>query len=251
MTFNVRQADGDDGDHSWTHRKYALVETIRDRLPIILGTQETHPEQVDYILSALPEYAAFGQGRYGDGRDKHNKIFYLRDQVELIDTGETWFSETPHLPGSASWGIPRPRMVTWGRVRIAGRELLVMNTHLPYGRSAEEPRKQATRIILKQLDNQQPGLPVLLMGDFNTPADGEIYHLLTQQTSDAWQSAMERRGPDGTVHGFGKFDGARIDWILHRHCGQVQSVETITDKKAGLFPSDHYPVFAVFNNETS
>jgi endonuclease/exonuclease/phosphatase family metal-dependent hydrolase len=123
---------------------------------------------------------------------------------------------------------------------------MILNTHLPYGRAADEARRQSAQIVLRLLEKQESGLPVLLVGDFNAPANGEIYDLLTQHAADAWQSATERRGPEGTVHGFGKFEGARIDWILHRHCGQVLSAETITGRKNGLFPSDHYPVFAVF-----
>jgi hypothetical protein len=71
--------------------------------PRILGTQEAHPEQIDYILSELPQYAVVGHGRFGDGRDKHNKIFFLNDRIQLIDTGDLWFSETPQSPGTASW----------------------------------------------------------------------------------------------------------------------------------------------------
>jgi hypothetical protein len=100
MSFNVRQAAGDDGEHSWPHREDALIKTIRDRRPTLLATQETHPEQIESILSALPEYASFGSGRYGDACDKHNKIFYLRDHAQLINTGDTWFSETPGSPGA-------------------------------------------------------------------------------------------------------------------------------------------------------
>lgn len=246
MTFNVRQMDGEDGDHAWEHRKDALIETIALHKPALLGTQETFPEQTAYILEHLPEYSSFGRGRYGDDRDKHCKIFYDRAQFQLLQSGEIWMSMTPDIPGSLAWDIPKPRMISWGRLRsLHGPELLIMNTHFPYGRTADEARRQAARLLLEKLEAVEPTLPVLVTGDFNAQAEGEIYQQLTQSLRDAWPDAQEQTGPTGTVHGFGRFTGGRIDWILYRGDFQVLSSETITHTRQGLYPSDHFPVTAV------
>lgn len=254
MTFNVRQMDGDDGAQAWEHRRELLAETIAICLPAILGTQETFPEQTEFILSRIPEFDCFGRGRYGDNRDKHNKIFFDRRRFSLAGSGELWFSRTPSVPGSSDWEIPRPRMVTWGRLRQAdGAEILALNTHLPYGRNAAEARRESALLVLEQVAALPSHLPLFLMGDFNAPANGEVYGLLTGALDDAWKTAAEKAGPEGTVHGFGRIAGRiergierRIDWILHRHAGRTLKAETVTHTANGLYPSDHYPVVASF-----
>lgn len=245
MTFNVRQMDGEDGAQSWIHRKDVLVESIRSRHLDLLGTQEIFAEQTAYILAQIPNLKAFGRGRYGDERDKHNSIFYNPNVFSLVDSGEIWISRTPDIPGSSDWGIPRPRMITWGLLsNKSGQELFVLNTHFPYGGDADEARRQTTRLILEKVETLSKDLPVLLTGDFNAAANQEIYRLLTVDLRDAWTEASVRSGPEGTVHGFGKFEGGRIDWILYRNMGPVLSIETVCDTAGGLYPSDHFPVSA-------
>jgi endonuclease/exonuclease/phosphatase family metal-dependent hydrolase len=250
MTFNVRQMDGDDGKHEWEHRKDVLIETIRMRQPTLLGTQETWDAQTAYILTHLPEYRAFGRGRYGDARDKHNKVFYDPERVQLLDTGEIWISKTPDVPGSSDWEIPSPRMITWGLLRLDNTvDVMALNTHFPYGRgaAADEARRQTARLILEKIAELPPGLPIILTGDFNAKPDGEVYQMLQPALKDAWTTAGHSSGPAGTVHGFGRFEGGRVDWILYRHVEQVLAVETLTHTAEGLYPSDHYPVCATFD----
>jgi endonuclease/exonuclease/phosphatase family metal-dependent hydrolase len=247
MTFNVRQMDGDDGAQAWDHRKDVLVETIRLYEPAVLGTQEIFAEQSAYILQRIPALQCFGRGRFGDDRDKHNSIFYDRNRFSLLSCGEIWISKTPAVPGSSDWDIPRPRMITWGTLSdTEGREFMVMNTHFPYGRNADEARRQTARLIREKLATLPGDLPILLMGDFNARAGEEIYASLTEGLCDSWETASVRTGPEVTVHGFGKFEGGRIDWILHRNMGDVLTAETITFTMNGLYPSDHYPVGAEF-----
>jgi endonuclease/exonuclease/phosphatase family metal-dependent hydrolase len=247
MTFNVRQMDGDDGAQAWEYRKHLLAETVQLHRPALLGTQEIFPEQTAFLLDKIPEFDCFGRGRFGDNRDKHNKIFFDRRRFSLIDCGETWFSRTPATPGSSDWEIPRPRMVTWGRLHeIGGSDILILNTHMPYGRNAGEARRESSLLVLQQVAALALELPLFLTGDFNSPPDGEIYGLLTGTLGDAWKTAQRTIGPEGTMHGFGRTTGRRIDWILHRNAGQTLAAETVTHTAAGLFPSDHYPVMATF-----
>jgi endonuclease/exonuclease/phosphatase family metal-dependent hydrolase len=248
MTFNVRQMDGDDGAQSWEHRKDVFVDTIRLNRPVLLGAQEIFAEQSAYILQRVPTLRCFGRGRFGDDRDKHNSIFYDPNQFSLLDRGEIWISKTPEIPGSSDWDIPRPRMISWGILRDSDdRELFIMNTHFPYGRSANEARRQTVRLIREKLETLAEDLPILLTGDFNAPAGQEIYGLLTEDLRDCWTTAGIRIGPEETVHSFGRFKGGRIDWILYRNMGNVLSAETITYTSNGLYPSDHYPVSAEFD----
>ena len=71
MSFNVRQPDQDDGANNWEHRKELLLETILDRQPDVIGTQELFVLQADFLVSGAPQYGWIGTGRFGDCRDKH------------------------------------------------------------------------------------------------------------------------------------------------------------------------------------
>ena len=111
------------------------------------------------------------------------------------------------------------------------------------------PTKRGARrpgLIREKLATLPGSLPVLLMGDFNARAGEEIYGLLAEELSDSWKMAAIRTGPEETVHGFGKFKGGRIDWILNRGMGDVLSAETVTYTMDGIYPSDHYPVCVEF-----
>src|SRR5262245_54846231 len=152
MTFNVRQMDGDDGRHSWEFRRDVLIDTIRRMQPDLIGTQELFMEQADYITAWLPEYRWFGRGRYGDTRDKHCGIFYRYSRFSLNATGEVWISETPEIPGSCSWGVEKPRMITWGELSSGGTAFFVVNTHFPYRADHDEARIQTVRLIRQLLE---------------------------------------------------------------------------------------------------
>lgn len=256
MSFNVRQMDGDDGPNNWNHRKDLLVDTVRMYSPDLLGTQEIFLEQAAYIRNMIPSYEWFGSGRFGDGRDKHNLIFFDSRRFSLLDSGDRWFSLTPDVPGSSAWGIPRPRLVTWGRLKdAAGAEILILNTHMPYGREAAEARRKSAAIILEMIAQLPIDLPLFLTGDFNSPADGEIHDMFGACLADARKTASRTLGPEGTLNGFGQLSeraaGRRIDWILHRNTGHTIEAETITHSLNGHYPSDHFPVIASFRRAAS
>ncbi len=249
MTFNVRQMDGEDGPQSWEFRKSVLAETIRLHQPALLGTQETWHEQAEYIQREVPHLQAFGRGRFGDTRDKHNKVFYDPARLRLRETGELWISKTPDIPGSSAWDIPSPRMITCASMTLDGAiELCVLNTHFPYGRNADEARRETARLILEKIAALPAAMPVILTGDFNAPTDGEVSRTLSEVLKDAWLCAEQNYGPEGTLHGFGKMGRERrLDWILFRHIARVAMAETVTHTSKGLYPSDHYPVCAEFD----
>jgi endonuclease/exonuclease/phosphatase family metal-dependent hydrolase len=251
MSFNVRQMDGDDGPDRWEHRKHLLAETVRLCNPAVLGTQEIFAEQAAFLRDQIPHLKSFGRGRFGDDRDKHNLILFDSTYLSLLDGGDLWFSRTPEIPGSSDWNIPRPRMLTWGRLRSAGgTEIVVLNTHLPYGRDAAEARRQAALIVLRVIAAFPAELPLFVTGDFNAPIDSEVYAMLTEDLRDAWKTAQSISGPEGTLNGFGKLPSEattrRIDWILHRGSVETVEAETVTHSKDGRFPSDHYPITATF-----
>jgi endonuclease/exonuclease/phosphatase family metal-dependent hydrolase len=250
MTFNVRYPSKGDGTNVWEARRDILVDTIRANSPDVVGTQELFYEQGQYIVEKLPDFSWFGVSRRGNKEDEHMGVFYRRDRLELLESGNFWLSEKPEEPGSMSWNVTLPRMVTWGvfRDRRNGRRFHYFNTHFPHRREDAEARVQCARVIADRLRKVPAEADVILTGDFNTDAGSEPYRILTELLKDARDGVAESRGPSDTFHGFsGKPRPGRIDWILYRGKLKPAIVETITNNISGRYPSDHFPVLAAFD----
>ncbi|RYD68219.1 MAG: endonuclease/exonuclease/phosphatase family protein, partial [Sphingomonadales bacterium] len=217
MSFNVRLVIASDGANAWEKRRDIAVRTVADAAPDIIGTQELFREQGDYLVAKLPDYAWIGTGRGGGAGDEHMGLFYRRDRLSVVRSGDFWFSDTPAVPGSISWGNLYPRMVTWAEFRTrGGRRFFVFNTHFPYRAEDEAVRRRCAGFLLAKIAEIAGKARVIVTGDFNTTPDSETHALLTRDFADAWTDAKRRTGPAETFHNFtGKAD-RRIDWILSR-----------------------------------
>lgn len=249
MTFNVRMPGTGDGPNLWDLRRDMFVETIRSKDPDIFGTQELYQSQGDYVVAKLPEYKWFGISRRGNHQDEHMGIFYRESRLRLVDSGNFWLSETPDQPGSISWNVDLPRMVTWGlfEVKATGRRFYYYNTHLPHRAKDNDARVRCSRLILERIAKLPKDVPVILAGDFNAGTGSEPYKVFENDLKNAWVTAAHHFGPEGTFNGFrGNTTGERIDWIWYRGFAGVLQAETVTLHEAERYPSDHFPVFAIF-----
>ncbi len=245
MTFNVRLPVAADGPNRWEARRDLMASVIREAHPDLFGTQELFRLQGDDLVARLPEYTWFGRGRYGDDGDEHMGVFYRRDRLQVLESGDFWLSDTPDVPGSITWGHPLPRMVTWALFkRIAdGKRFYYFNTHLPYRDEDEPARVKGGKEILARLTRLPRDVPVILTGDFNTGPESLVHQTLTSELQDAWLTAPRKSGPEGTFHAFTGKPEKRIDWILFRGV-KANSVRVITTSEDGRYPSDHFPVDA-------
>ena len=245
MSFNVRVPVASDGPNRWEARRDLMVRTIRERHPDLMGTQELHRAQGDYLVAHLPGYAWFGRDRFGGHADEHMGVFYRRDRLRLVESGDFWLSDTPDKPGSISWGNPFPRMVTWALFedRANRRRFYYFNTHLPYRDRDEAARTRSARAILARLARLPAGMPVVLTGDFNTGPDSRTHALLARVLHDARTAVPHPAGPAATFHDFTGRPDRRIDWILARRL-RIVAFATVTTQQGGRYPSDHFPVTA-------
>lgn len=245
MTFNVR-VPVDTGMNAWSNRRDLMVQVIRAAHPDVLGTQELTQEQGEYLAAHLPGYAWFGQGREGGTKGEHMGVFYRKDRLQVLRSGDFWLSDTPAVPGSRTWGQPYPRMVTWARFRWrdGGGTFDYFNTHFPYLPQDVRPRMLSANEILQRIGKLPPGARVILAGDFNCAPDTPVHARLTEDLRDAWTEAASRSGPAKTFHNFTGVPDQRIDWILSRGF-TVGSAQTITTHVGARYPSDHFPVLAV------
>jgi endonuclease/exonuclease/phosphatase family metal-dependent hydrolase len=248
MSFNVRTMTGNDGANGWDHRRDLFADTIRQLHPDVIGTQELYRQQGDDTVQRLPGYTWFGRDRYGDHRDEHMGIFYRKDALKVVESGDFWLSDTPDKVASITWGNIFPRMVNWALFeRLSDhKRFYLLDTHFPYRDNDEDARTRSANEIKAWIAKLPPGVPVILTGDFNTTPQSEAHALLTASMKDAWDSAPSHDGPAETFHDFTGKATKRIDWILSRGVAPT-SVRTVTVSKDGRYPSDHFPVQADFD----
>lgn len=256
MTFNIRYGTANDGKNAWDRRKEFVVDVIRDFDPDLLGTQEVLAMQADYLTEKLSDYTLVGVGR-DDGMRKgeFSAALFKKARFTKLDSGTFWLSKTPDVPGSKSWDSSLPRIVTWVKLRdndASGGEYLWLNTHWDHrGRQA---RVESGRIIRRWIDqHSDAGMPVILTGDLNVNDDHEGFLAMVDPDAkprllDAYRQANEEpRADEATSHGFrGRTRGRRIDFVLGTAELPITKADIIRASRKGLFPSDHYPVTAVF-----
>ncbi len=248
-SYNVRYPASGDGANLWELRRELFVSSVRALDPDLMGTQELFALQAKYLVEKAPEYSWFGLSRQGNSEDEHMGVFYKPSKLTLLDSGHFWLSETPSVPASMSWDVTLPRMVTWGlfESKATRRRFYFANTHFPHRGQDAAARLNCAKIIAERLTHVPNSTPIILTGDFNAPAGGDVHQLLAASLTDSWTAAPQRFGPTGTFHGFSGKPGAdRIDWILTRGFTPLLA-QTATLESAGKYPSDHFPVLAVFD----
>lgn len=243
MSFNIRLPVESDGVDYWETRKPLALRMLREQRPDVIGLQELVKTQADYVAKALPQYTWFGRGREADGGGEYMGVFYRKDRLKVVESGDFWLSDTPEVPGSITWNHPHPRMVTWAlfEQRTNGKRFYLLNTHLPYREQDEAARVKGASAIARHLSTLPAEVPVVLTGDFNTTPASEVHAVLARTLQDAWTTAPRVEGIDATFHGFtGKAD-RRIDWIFVKGV-RLESVTSVTTRWNGRYPSDHFPL---------
>ena len=243
MSFNIRLPAESDGADYWETRKPLAVRMLREEAPDVIGMQELVKSQAEYLARELPQYAWFGRGREADGGGEHMGVFYRRDRLKVVESGDFWLSDTPDVPGSISWNHPHPRMVSWALFerRSDRKRFYLFNTHLPYREQDEAARLKGANAIAQRLAALPAGVPVVLTGDFNTTPDSEVHAVLAKTLQDAWTTASRVEGSDATFHGFTGNADKRIDWIFVKGL-QVDAATSVNTRWGGRYPSDHFPL---------
>ena len=243
MSFNIRLPAESDGADYWETRKPLAVRMLREEAPDVIGMQELVKSQAEYLARELPQYAWFGRGREADGGGEHMGVFYRRDRLKVVESGDFWLSDTPDVPGSISWNHPHPRMVSWALFERPSdrKRFYLFNTHLPYREQDEAARLKGANAIAQRLAALPAGVPVVLIGDFNTTPDSEVHAVLAKTLQDAWTTASRVEGSDATFHGFTGNADKRIDWIFVKGL-QVDAATSVNTRWGGRYPSDHFPL---------
>jgi endonuclease/exonuclease/phosphatase family metal-dependent hydrolase len=254
MTFNIRYLHRPDGPNYWDHRVAFVADTIKKHSPDIVGLQEAFRSQLDDLKPLLPDFAEVGVGRE-DGREKgeYSAILYRKSVLSVLESGTFWYSDTPTVPGSRSWGNKVTRICTWARFlhKPSGRNFWHFNSHWDH-ESAEARSKSARMLAERVAARNDRKEPVIVTGDFNAGEDSEPLKFLTGKISgsavvfrDSFRVVNPEEKAVGTIHSWsGRTDGSKIDYILVEGATSVQAAEIMHDSRDGKFPSDHFPVRA-------
>ncbi|MGK9368566.1 endonuclease/exonuclease/phosphatase family protein [Melioribacter sp. Ez-97] len=248
MTFNIRYGSAEDGINSWENRKDITFEVIRNYYPDLLGMQEALKFQLDETLNQFPYYNYTGVGR-DDGKTKgeYVPVLYLRDRFIVDTSGTFWFSDTPDVPGSKSWGNEITRISSWARLydKFTGNDLEIYNLHLDH--KSMESRIKSAQLLLKKINKN---IPTIITGDFNSSEDEETIKLiLNNGFTDTYRFLHPKSEHEGTYHRFSGDDtGNKIDFIfVSKHFkilgSDIIKTYRLTDDRK-LYPSDHFPVTA-------
>ncbi|WP_110945539.1 endonuclease/exonuclease/phosphatase family protein [Streptomyces avicenniae] len=255
MSYNIRyDANAAPGSpDSWTDRRPVLAEFLNRERPTVLGVQEALYHQVKQVAADLPDRTDWiGLGREGGGRGEYMAVYYDTRRLEPLDYDHFWLSDTPNVIGSASWGNSVVRMVTWVRFRDlrTDRQFIHVNTHFDH--QSENARQRSAALVRDRIGGFDPALPVVLTGDFNTPAEtSESYRVLVTDGGlrDGWTAAERRLTPQwGTFPNYRDpvEGGDRIDWLLVNDRVRVRRAAINPYRsRAGRQPSDHAPVHAL------
>jgi endonuclease/exonuclease/phosphatase family metal-dependent hydrolase len=265
MSFNVRGAFRDKGTkNAWRNRASLNVATIERYAPALIGLQECQRGNLETYRKMLPGYKGVQGPRYGNVPPyDFNAIFFDPGRLEVLDSGGFWLSETPERY-SRSWQTRVARSANWVLFNLlnSGQPFVHLNTHLDH--VSRLARIEGSRLILRRLAMLKDGsgleTPVVLTGDFNCRPGLSPYRTFVEGGFvDTYLAAGNEDLPDAnTFHAFrGKNyqesrphrKPRRLDWILLRtpqRDARVRSHRILRDgdEKAGIYPSDHYPVMA-------
>jgi endonuclease/exonuclease/phosphatase family metal-dependent hydrolase len=264
MSFNIRLSIVDKSEaaseNNWADAKYPrrerTIRVIKENSPDLLGVQEARELQVEDLKKALPEYAFYGVGR-DDGKKKGecSGVFFRKSRFEKNDAGSFWLSETPEKPGTSFYHALKavPRVASWVKLtdKRSCEKFVLLNMH--WDHISVPAREKSAALVRRRLPKLSGGLPVIVMGDFNSDEDSSAVKELVgangspaHKLADSFRELRPVRSPDeSSFNGWaGNVKGSRIDFILHTSEFRPVAADIVRTSYDGRWPSDHYPVVA-------
>jgi len=274
-TYNIRCENQDDykKGNGWKQRCPIISQLILFHDFDIFGAQEVLPGQLDDMLDQLSGYNYTGVGR-GDGlRDgEFSPIFFNKDKLVLVKSGNFWLSETEDKP-SVGWDAALPRICSWGKFKMKenGECFWFFNLHMDH--IGVKARFESSVLVLKKIKSISEGGPFILTGDFNMDQTSDGYKLFYDSgvVRDAYETADIRYALNGTFNNFNpslktesridhifvskEFSVKRYGVLTDSYCSQADSSnkeiksanfpkEVSLHQYVTRLPSDHYPVQA-------
>jgi endonuclease/exonuclease/phosphatase family metal-dependent hydrolase len=188
VTFNVRYDDARRGSSARERHRRTVSATLQSLDADILCLQEVITLQGRTVLGrnrlreSLERDLQGWSGWLPEGASalaEASPIFIRSRRFGILDGGIFWFSDTPDVPDSRSWGNALPRFCSWLLLedRPGGARLCVANVHLDHRSGAS--RLKAAELLLRRLPQLAAGVPMLVAGDFNAGRRSRVQHALS------------------------------------------------------------------------
>jgi endonuclease/exonuclease/phosphatase family metal-dependent hydrolase len=248
MSYNIRYASPNDGPNLWKNRKGAMVETLSNINPDLLGLQEVLHTQLLELTNGLKEYSYIGVGREdGKTMGEYSPILYRKDTFEVLDSGTFWLSDTPSQI-SVGWDAALERICSYARFlhRQSGNEFWMFNTHFDH--IGVLARANAARLILEKINAlNTSSLPVVVTGDFNLEPYEEPIKIMQSSLEDVQKELTSTEPNYGTFNGFDTQTSGerRIDYIFQKGFKLREADHLWLKTKNGYWLSDHHLVRAL------
>lgn len=277
-SYNIRYKNWNDSVNGnvWAKRCQVICDQVNFMNPLIFGTQEVLYNQLQDLQQGLDGYDYIGIGRDdGERGGEHEAIFYKKDQLTLLDSGNFWLSETPEKPG-LGWDAACIRICTWGKFQVNAKKkkdrttFYFFNLHMDH--VGVVARREAAKLVVARIQEIANDARVILTGDFNVDQTNEIYNIFTDSglLKDSYETARIRFAENGTFNAFKTeyFTTSRIDHVFVSPAITVEAYGVLTnsywtknqisdealkalDAPQEIWfsnttrrnPSDHYPVF--------
>ena len=270
-TYNIRQLNrGDEqAGNVWETRCNVICNQINFESPDAFGIQEAFVGQLHDMQASLDNYAYIGVGR-DDGKEEgeYSAIFYKKDRLKLLHSGNFWLSETPDVP-CKGWDAACVRICSWGEFCQLNGKLRFFYFNLHMDHVGLVARREAAKLVVQKIREIAQGAPVVLTGDFNVDQHNEIFSIFTGSgiLKDSYAAARLKFAENGTFNSFDTnlWSDSRIDHVFVSPSFEVDRYGILTnaywtDKPAQprkgkdapseidlrtrerRSPSDHYPV---------
>ena len=254
ISFNIRVDNAADGTNVWRHRRDAVVTMIERERPMLLGLQEAQPHQITYLSEHCPDYAWYGLGR-DTGKvppatdsyaaEETMAIFWRTAELELLDKGTFWLSETPDQV-SKGWDASYRRTCTWAgfRHKKSGQTCYFFNTHLD--NDGKVAREESIKLLVSRMKTINSKRRVsFLTADFNSNVTDACFAPLHVYMRDARANAAVSDDYP-SWNGYGASTG-RLDHVFFSgdNC-TAREFRTLRGDYGVPYISDHYPVAACF-----
>ena len=247
MTYNIKYANENDGENSWSKRKDWITDQIQFYEPDILGVQEAVKSQLDHFTKHIDTYKFLGVGREGEDKGEFSAILYKNEKFDVLDSDTFWLSETPDAI-SKGWDADYNRICTYAlfQNKETKDKFYVFNTHFDH--VGDKARLESSKLIIRKINKlNQEKLPVFLMGDFNLEPEKEGIEIILNLLDDSMEESKFTFGPSGTfnAYDFSKPVTRRIDYIFVNDKVKVKKYGVLSDSKDLKYPSDHFPVLII------
>ncbi|MFO8083401.1 MAG: endonuclease/exonuclease/phosphatase family protein [Desulfobacterales bacterium] len=248
FTLNLRFGLADDGPNSWEFRKKSFPGLLHKFLSDFMAFQEVNDFQGNFLKGLLVGYHNIGKRNPAPRFWQNNLIFYKKSW-QCLKWEHFFLSPTPDVP-SRSPQSKWPRQCTIGLFKRKSISIILINTHFDFD---EQIQIESAQYIIERLLSFPSDVPAILVGDFNCLPSQSCHKVFTGEDQDLVVKKGRVFKPvfhkpyQGTHHGFsGNAGENQIDWIMYS--GDIKPVKwgVVQSKFAGIYPSDHFPLYAVF-----